>query len=65
MSLKTVVLDGKTWRWRDVLRLRREQAKEAKRPQQETLFPLKEDSRPVSQRTAAGRYESPTLFKVD
>ena len=66
MSLpKFITLDGKVYRWRDVLRLRREQAREAKQPQQQTLFALKEDSRPASQRTAAGRYSEPTLFKVD
>jgi len=60
---KFITLGDKVYRWRDVLRLRREQAKEAKRPQQETLFPLVEDSRPATQRTASGRYEQPLLFK--
>jgi len=65
MSLpKFITLGGKVYRWRDVLRLRREQAKEAKQPQP-TLFPMREDSRPASQTTVAGRYNEPTLFKVD
>jgi hypothetical protein len=30
-----------------------------------TLFELKQDKRPASQTTVAGRYQQPTLFKVD
>jgi hypothetical protein len=30
--------------------------------EQPTLFPLKEDARPVAARTAAGRYYEPGLF---
>ena len=40
-------------------------SEEARKAQQETLFPLKWDARPVSLRTDAGRYESSTFFKVD
>jgi hypothetical protein len=31
--------------------------------EQPTLFPLKEDCRPQTQKTASGRYEEPTLFE--
>ncbi|RNJ51367.1 hypothetical protein [Methylocystis hirsuta] len=57
-----LVLDGKRYLWRDVLRIRQEQRKAAKR-EQPTLFPIKEDCRPPTQKTARGRYEEPTLFE--
>jgi hypothetical protein len=59
-----VVIDGKRYLWRDILKLRREQRKAA-RQRQLTLFELKDDSRPASQRTAEGRFTEPTLFPVD
>jgi hypothetical protein len=61
MSPKTIEIGGMRYRWRDILRLRREQARAARHPQS-TLFPLKDDSRPAEHRTASGRYESPSLF---
>lgn len=62
---KFIILEGKTYRWRDILRLRREQAREDRQPKQQVLFVLHDDSRPASQRTPEGRYTEPTLFKVD
>lgn len=64
MRLRYIEVEGKRYEWRELLRLRREQAKAAHKPQQ-TLFPMREDSRPASQRSARGRYEQPLLFKVD
>jgi hypothetical protein len=32
--------------------------------EQPVLFELKEDCRPVSERTAAGRYREPSLFSL-
>jgi hypothetical protein len=64
MALSFIVIDGKRHLWKDILKLRREQRKAAKQPQL-TLFELKDDSRPASQRTAEGRYSEPTLFRVD
>lgn len=60
-----LVLDGKRYQWAELLRLRKEQRKAAKKeqPTQPTLFPLKEDCRPPTQKTARGRYEEPTLFE--
>ena len=55
-----IVIDGKRYAWRDILALRREQ-RQAPQPQA-TLFELKDDARPVPQRTAAGRYAEPSLF---
>jgi hypothetical protein len=44
--------------------LRRQQleAWRLSQPEQPALFPLKADSRPPTERTAAGRYREPTLF---
>lgn len=61
MSLKTIEIGGVRYRWREILRLRREQARAGRQPQP-TLFPLKDDARPAEHRTASGRYESPSLF---
>lgn len=60
-GLRFIELDGKRYLWADLLRLRKEQRKAAKR-EQPTLFPLKEDCRQATQKTARGRYEEPTLF---
>ena len=62
MAPVLIVIDGKRYAWKDILRLRREQRKAARQPQL-TLFELKEDHRPQSQRTADGRYSEPLLFK--
>lgn len=56
--------NGERYRWKDILRLRKEQDKAARQPQP-TLFPLQEDSRPATQRRAEGRYTSPTLFEAE
>jgi hypothetical protein len=61
-SPKFIEIDGKRYLWRDLLELRREQKNALARAQQPALFELKEDRKPVSERTAAGRYLEPTLF---
>jgi hypothetical protein len=45
--------------------LRRQQleAWRAAQPRQLALFELKNDTRPVPERTAAGRYREPTFFR--
>jgi hypothetical protein len=63
--LKFIEIDGKRYAWKDIVRLRREQSAAIREEQQPTLFELRTDSRPVSQGTASGRYEEPTLFQVD
>jgi len=62
----TVMLDGRAYSWRAILRQRREQieAWKAAQPQQPALFALIEDHRPKSERTAAGRYLEPTLLSL-
>jgi len=64
MAPASIVIDGKRHLWRDILKLRREQRKAA-RQHQLTLFELKDDSRPATQRSADGRFTEPTLFRVD
>lgn len=60
--MRTVVIDGKRYVWREILKLRREQRKQA-RQYQPTLFQLHDDTRLPEQKTAAGRYHQPTLFE--
>jgi hypothetical protein len=61
----TVTIDGRAYSWRQICELRKAQklAREAARPKQLTLFELKDDCRPSAERTAAGRYEQPTLLR--
>jgi hypothetical protein len=60
--LRFIEIDGKRHLWRDVLQLRREQKKTHARAQQPALFELKDDRRPITERTPAGRYQEPSLF---
>jgi len=60
-----IVIDGKPYRWKDVLDLRRAQlaAAEAAQGSQLALFAtLHDDRRPPAARTAARRYLEPGLF---
>jgi hypothetical protein len=60
-----IVIDGKAYRWKDVLDLRRAQlaAVEAAQGSQLALFAtLRDDRRPPAERTASGRYLEPSLF---
>ncbi|MGD0142026.1 MAG: hypothetical protein ABSC92_02595 [Rhizomicrobium sp.] len=59
-----IVIDGKRHLWRDILKLRKEQVQAAANAKQPALFVLVDDSRPRAERTAAGRYNEPSLFKV-
>lgn len=60
----TILIDGRAYRWRDIVELRRQQleAWKATRPEQPALFALKTDSRPATDRTAAGRFREPSLL---
>ena len=59
-----IIIEGRAYRWRDILDLRRQQiaAWKAATPDQPALFPLIEDTSPKSERTAAGRYAEPSLL---
>ena len=64
--LKFITLpSGERYAWKDILRMRRQQCEADRQAKQPTLFELRDNSRPASQQTARGRYEEPTLFKVD
>jgi hypothetical protein len=55
---------GKRHLWRDIVKLRQEQRRAAVKAQQPPLFELRDDCRPATDRTAAGRYREPSLFSV-
>jgi len=57
-----IEIDGKLVRWRDLVAQRREQLRAYAVKAQPTLFELKDDFRPASERTASGRYREPGLF---
>ena len=63
MSADHFILDGRAYSWRQLCELRHQQlaARRAAQPRQLALFELREDSRPASQRNAAGRYAEPIL----
>ena len=55
-------IDGRRYLWRDLVALRRAQA--APPTVQPTLFALHDDCRPAGERSAAERYQAPSLFTV-
>ena len=61
-----IIIEGRAYRWRDILELRRQQvaAWKAARPDQPALFALRHDSRPAAERSAAGRYREPSLLDL-
>jgi hypothetical protein len=61
---KFIDIDGARFLWRELLQRRRQQVAAAARVEQPALFVLKEDCRPPSERTAAGRYSEPSLFSL-
>jgi hypothetical protein len=66
MSADTIIVDGRAYSWRRLCELRRAQieAREQSRLRQLALFELHEDCRPVTERTAAGRYQQPSLLDL-
>ena len=61
-----IVIDGRLYRWKDILELRRAQlaAAGAAEASQLALFAtLHDDRRPPAERTASGRYLQPCLFE--
>jgi hypothetical protein len=63
MSLPSFVeLDGRRYHWRDVVEARRAQLAARRNAEQPALFELREDNRPATECTAAGRYREPSLF---
>lgn len=66
MNLDLFMLEGRAYSWRQLRELRRQQleAWRKARGAQPALFELREDHRPESQRTAAGRYAEPLLLDL-
>jgi hypothetical protein len=62
----TIRVDGHAFSWQRLCDLRRQQleAWKAAQARQPALFDLKDDCRPPSERTAAGRYREPTLLAM-
>ena len=60
----TLIVDGHAFSWQRLIELRRQQIDtwRAEQPRQLTLFKLKDDHRPAAQRSAAGRYQEPSLW---
>jgi hypothetical protein len=53
-------IEGRRYLWRDLVALRQTQV--TPRPEQPALFELREDHRPPGERSAAERYQEPSLF---
>jgi hypothetical protein len=62
----TLIVDGHAYSWQRLCDLRRKQLEElrASQAKQLALFALKEDVRPAAERTAAGRYQEPTMLAL-
>jgi hypothetical protein len=60
----TIVIDGRAFSWARIIELRKQQLEAWRTGQcrQLALFELKHDARPAAERTAAGRYQEPSLF---
>jgi hypothetical protein len=59
-----IEIDGRRYVWRDLVQKRREQLRATAKAVQPALFELRDDSRPATERTAAGRYLEPSLFTL-
>ena len=57
-----IEIEGRRYLWRDLVALRRAQLRP--RTEQLTLFELREDHRPLGERSAAERYREPSLFTL-
>jgi hypothetical protein len=66
VSADTLMVDGRAYSWRRLCELRRAQieAQNRERLRQLALFELHDDSRPVTERTAADRYQQPSLLDL-
>ena len=60
--MKFIVIDGKRYDWREIVRMRKLQLDAFKKAHQPPLLELKHDVQPAKQQTAADRYIEPSLF---
>jgi hypothetical protein len=65
-KLDTIMIEGRTYSWRQLCVARRQQieAQQAAQAKQLALFEMRKDCRPGSERTAAGRFLEPSLFSL-
>jgi len=61
--MRSVLLDGRRYTLKHIHEEYKRQRDEARKAKQLTLFELREDCRPASQRSAGNRYEEPLLFE--
>jgi hypothetical protein len=59
---RLIEIDGKLYRWANILELRRTQLAAWRTAEQPALFELRIDCRPEAERTSAGRFLEPGLF---
>lgn len=61
-----ILIGGHAFSWQELCELRRQQleAWKAAQPWQLALFELRDDCRPVAERTTAGRYQEPTFWAL-
>lgn len=64
MNPRFVVIDGKSYVWRELVRMRREQLHAVAEAKQLVLFEMREDCRPPAHRAASGRYLEPSLLEA-
>jgi hypothetical protein len=62
---ETLVVDGHGFNWQRLCELRRQQleAWRAEQARQLALFEMRDDHRPIAERTPAQRYEAPTMLE--
>jgi hypothetical protein len=65
MNTDVFMLDGRAYSWRHLVELRRQQLEALRKARgtQPALFELREDRRPLTQRTASQRYSEPALLE--
>ena len=66
MSVDTFIIEGRAYSWRALCELRKAplEARRTAQGKQLALFELHEDCRPAPERTAAGRFQEPTLLNL-
>ena len=63
MGPRFVTINGQRVAWAEIVRLRKEQREKVK-AKQLTLFELRQDARPATERSAVQRYLEPSLFSL-
>ncbi len=64
MNPRHIMIDGKPYVWRELVKMRREQLQARAKRKQLALFEMKEDYRPEAERSASGRYRQPSLLAL-